>query len=311
VLPALAVHADWSVSPGKRWMSVAARSAAGWRVSCRPVGSVAGLLERLSAEANGGGVALGIDAALGVPIAYARQLETRAVDFPGFLAGLAADDALFEVCATIEDVSLARPFYPRGVQDRPRRLAHAARLGIGDPDALLRRCDRQTADRPRAAPLFWTLGANQVGKAALALWRELVLPALASSAQPLLWPFAGSLAELVRPGAVVIAETYPAQALRQLDLPLVGSKRRQAGRAALGPHLSARLAGLRGMPDPALADAIAAGFGADAAGEDRFDSLIGLLGLLHVLADPARDTVPKADPALRWEGWILGQQFQS
>src|SRR3712207_211963 len=49
------------------------------------------------------------------------------------------------------------------------------------------------------------------------------------------------------------------------------------------------------------------GFGADAAGEDRFDSVIGLLGLVGVLDGARPDFVP-ADPWIRrWEGWVLGQ----
>ena len=255
-----------------------------------------------------GAAVLGVDAPIGLPAAYADRLETGARDFPAFLAGLRAEDSFFDVCDAIDDVSVTRPFYPRGVRSSPRRLAHAARLGIDDPDALLRRCERKTADRPRAAPLFWTLGANQVGKAALSLWREMLLPALAGPSPPFLWPFAGRLHALLQPGAVVVAEAYPAEALRQLGLRLGGSKRRQADRVALAPDLLRLLAELDAAPDATLERAITGGFGSDGAGEDRFDSLVGLLGLLRVLADPARDIVPEHDPALRWEGWILGQR---
>ena len=61
------------------------------------------------------------------------------------------------------------------------------------------------------------------------------------------------------------------------------------------------------MPDDELAHAIVNGFGADASGEDRFDTLLGLLGLLAVLDGRQPDFVPD-DPAItRWEGWVLGQ----
>ena len=57
----------------------------------------------------------------------------------------------------------------------------------------------------------------------------------------------------------------------------------------------------------ALRAAAAGGFGADATGEDRFDSVIGLLGLIGVLDGLRPDFVPD-DPAIRaWEGWVLGQ----
>ena len=86
--------------------------------------------------------------------------------------------------------------------------------------------------------------------------------------------------------------------------------RQQAGRGAapaLAPALQAVLAARGVLPDPALTAAIEAGFGADAAGEDRFDSVIGLLGLIGVLDGVRPDFVPD-DPWIRnWEGWVLGQ----
>ena len=59
---------------------------------------------------------------------------------------------------------------------------------------------------------------------------------------------------------------------------------------------------------PGRSDAHAAeGFGADAAGEDRFDCVLGVLCVLNVLAGNRPDTAP-ADPWIsRWEGWVLGQ----
>ena len=113
------------------------------------------------------------------------------------------------------------------------RAAHAAALGLGDPSGLSRACDRATAERPAGAPLFWTLGANQTGKAAISAWRDLLLPALASPAPPRLWPFDGDLHALLAEGGIVLAETYPAEALRQLGLKLTVSNRRQADRRAL------------------------------------------------------------------------------
>ena len=56
------------------------------------------------------------------------------------------------------------------------RAAHATALGWHGAAALSRACDRATAERPAGAPLFWTLGANQSGKAAIAAWRDMLLP---------------------------------------------------------------------------------------------------------------------------------------
>jgi hypothetical protein len=187
------------------------------------------------------------------------------------------------------------------------RAGHAAALGLSGPAGLSRWCDRATAERPAGAPLFWTLGANQTGKAAIAAWRDWLAPALAAGAPIRLWPFEGGLHTLLAPGAVVLAEVYPAEALRQCGLRLAGSKRSAAARRALGPALAAAMAARRVVPDAALAAAAMGGFGEDAAGEDRFDSVIGLLGLLGVLDGARPDFVPDDPWVRRWEGWVLGQ----
>ena len=104
-----------------------------------------------------------------------------------------------------------------------------------------------------------------------------------------------------------MAEPSPAEALRQLGLRMAGSKRRQADRAALAAPVAAVMARLAAAPTPSLTHALTTGFGADAAGEDRFDSVLGLLCLLGVLAGCRPDTAP-ADPWIQqWEGWVLGQ----
>jgi hypothetical protein len=187
------------------------------------------------------------------------------------------------------------------------RAAHAAALGLGGPGGLSRACDRATAERPAGAPLFWTLGANQTGKAAITAWRDWLLPALAAPMPPRLWPFEGHLAGLYGRNATIMCETYPAEAMRHLALRMGGSKRRQADRAALADALFARIAQVFARPDADLAAEIATGFGADAAGEDRFDSLLGLLCVLNVLAGTRPDHIPDDPWISTWEGWVLGQ----
>jgi hypothetical protein len=188
-----------------------------------------------------------------------------------------------------------------------RRSAHAAALGFAEVSDLSRLCDRATDERPAGASLFWTLGPNQSGKAALAGWRDLLLPALATRAPPRLWPFDGAARELMAPDRIVVAETYPAEALRHLGIRLRGSKRRQADRAALAGALVAAMGRLGAASERELHCMTADGFGADAAGEDRFDCVLGLLCILNVLAGNRPDT-PPVDPWLTsWEGWVLGQ----
>jgi hypothetical protein len=300
----IAAHADWSIDPRKRWICVARRGARGWRAEApRPVGDTAELLPALLRE--GVPAALGLDLPLGVPRAWAAMRGER--DFPHLLTTLAHHPRFFDVAPTLDEACAARPFYPaRGVKGMTR-LAHARAIGLETARDLSRLCDRATAARPAGAPVFWTLGANQSGKAAIAAWRDWLGPALARGAPVSLWPFAGMLHGLLANRRVAIAEVYPAEALRQLGLKLSGSKRAQAPRAALGDALRAAMARLRAVPSPALSAMIADGFGADPAGEDRFDCVLGALCLITVLDGARADHIPDDPWITRWEGWVLGQ----
>ncbi|MBE9607697.1 hypothetical protein IAI18_22730 [Acetobacteraceae bacterium H6797] len=301
----LAAHADWSTDPRKRWVSLARRDAPGrWEVAAPvPVGEPARLMEALLAP--GLPVAMGLDLPLGLPRAYA---ETRdEADFPAFLRGLAARPGFFQVNETLETIAADRPFYPaRGVKGMTR-ASHAEALGLGGPEGLSRWCDRATAERPAGAPVFWTLGANQSGKAAIAAWRDWLSPALAGGAPLRLWPFEGPLHALLAPGVAVLAEVYPAESMRHAGIRLSGSKRDQGARRKAGEAIRAALAERRMAAETALEAAIEDGFGRDAAGEDRFDSLMGLLCLVGVLEGLRPDFVPEDAMIRRWEGWVLGQ----
>jgi hypothetical protein len=303
---AIAAHADWSVDARKRWVAVARRNEGVWRLAApAPVGDVATFLARLRGAANGGAVALGVDLPLGLPRAYAARLPER--DFLHFLTTTATRPDFFQVCASLAEVGPGRPFYPARGLAGMTRAAHAEALGLDGAAELSRACDRATAERPAGAPLFWTLGANQSGKAAIAAWQQMLLPALATEADVRIWPFSGAFRTLLAPGAVALAETYPAEALRHFGIRLKGSKRRQADRLAVADQLHSAMAALHALPDAAMERTMADGFGADAAGEDRFDCILGLLCVLNVLAGNRPDTAP-ADPWIRrWEGWVLGQ----
>ncbi len=302
----LAAHADWSVDPRKRWVTVAHRIGSTWRLEApRPVGLVETFLTRLQDEAAGAPVALGVDMPLGLPRAYAAGRPEA--HFPAFLARLPQNPDFFRVCADLADLTPDRPFYPlRGVAGMTR-AAHAAAIGLPTAAALYRACDLATAERPAGAPLFWTLGANQSGKAAAAAWRDMLLPALAAGDDLRLWPFAGAFRSLLAPGAIALAEAYPAEALRHLGLRVQGSKRRQADRVALAEPLRAAIDRLGAEPSEAMTAAVASGFGSDAAGEDRFDCAIGALCVINVLAGNRPDTAPEDPWIRRWEGWVLGQ----
>jgi hypothetical protein len=272
----------------------------------RLVGDPAAFLDALREEAGAAPVALGVDLPIGVPRSYAA-LRPEA-GFLHFLETIRGWPDFFQVCEALTDIRPDRPFYPsRGIKGMTR-ASHALALGLGEASGLSRLCDRATAERPPGAPLFWTLGANQSGKAAIAAWRDMLLPALAVGRDRMrLWPFDGAFRALLSPGVVAIAETYPAEALRHLGIKLRGSKRRQSDRAAVADLLLAAMQRLEVVPDAALSAAVTNGLGADPAGEDRFDCLLGVLCVINVLAGHRPDTTP-ADPWLAtWEGWVLGQ----
>jgi hypothetical protein len=287
-------------------MTCAHRTCAGWTLSApQPVGDVSRLLLRLTDAAGGGPVALGADLPIGLPRAYAATRPEAG--FRAFLRNLDAMPDFFTVCATLDEIRPDRPFYPaRGIAGMTR-LAHAQALGLLDAAALSRACDRATAERPAGAPLFWTLGANQSGKAAIAAWQALIAPTLTTHAPLNLWPFDGPLRSLLAPGSVTLAETYPAEALRHLGIRLRGSKRRHSDRAATAAPLFAAMDRLSATPDDTMRRATLDGFGADAAGEDRFDSVLGVLCVLNVLAGNRPDTTPDDPWITHWEGWVLGQ----
>ena len=311
--PEIVVHADWSVDPAKRWCARAIRLTGGGYAALppEPVGALDDFLPSSLATAGPGGtVFAGFDFPLGLPRAYAQaaKIDDFATALTAFGRGRWRD--FYTPAERAEDISLRRPFYPaRPGGTRHRDLYQA--LGFASIEALRRRCDRPTATRFAASPLFWTLGGQQVGKAAISGWRDLLAPARRRGATLSLWPFDGALSDLLdRPG-IVVAETYPGEIYSHLQLRVGAankSKRRQADRrddagalldwaSAAGVQLAA-----------AMAADIRDGFGAAASGEDRFDTTVGLFGMLNV----ALGLRPPGDPAervlRRVEGWILGQQ---
>ncbi len=255
-----------------------------------------------------GPVLVGFDFPIGLPASYGQM-----TGFAGFIdalkmLGMADWADFFRVADKAAQVSLRRPFYPR-LSSAEARQAHLLEgLGIGSIDELRRACERATAERRAACPLFWTLGGNQVGKAAIDGWQSVVQPAMRHGAR--LWPFEGSLASLALAGSPVIAETYPAEAYGHVGITFKPgmSKQRQDDRRTAAAGLSA-WASLHGVVfSDDLSAQIANGFGVSKAGEDPFDALAGLLGMIEVL-DGRRPEAPALHhPARQWEGWILGQR---
>lgn len=259
-----------------------------------------------SLKAAEGPALLGVDLPIGAPRRWAARagVDDFLIALDGFGAGTWS--RFYEPAATPDEIAPERPFYPA----RPggTRQAHLVDgLGVADMDALRRRCDFNADGAAAATPLFWTLGAAQVGKAALHFWRTVLAPARAADAVRV-WPFEGPLDALADPARVVVAETYPAEAYGWFDLEIRKPGRRkgrQSDREADADRLLAAGARIGTVFDPAAKEAILTGF--PTGGDDAFDAMVGLLALLTVVADRRPEGVPN-DPAVRTvEGWILGR----
>ncbi len=258
------------------------------------------------AEAAGGAALLGVDFPIGLPLAFVRHAGLRGSGFLAFLEA-ACDGAFLTPAASLDEVSPARPFFPAGpLSGRGLKAAFLARLGL-NAETALRLCDRRGETVRAACGLFWTLGADQVGKAAIAGWRELLLPARRLGLPISVWPFEGDLASLARPGRVVLAEAYPAEAYARVGLGRPTRKRDQSWRAAQAEAIVAFAAEHHVMLQPEAASAVRDGFGPSPNGEDSFDSFLGALGLIPVAAGRHPAAPPLAPEVLAWEGWMLGR----
>lgn len=307
--------ADWSMADAKRWMCVAEWDERGgcWRVGVPERVEAAGCIEQLVRRARGRAVLLGLDLPIGVPEAYGRL--SGCADFGDLLlrvSGSGSGDAgpwagFFQ---RSRQPSVHRPFYPslpvrtRGEVSR-RALAEGV-LGTADGDGLLRACDRQSG----AECMFFTLGGAQVGGAVISAWPELVAPAVRSG-RCAVWPFDGELADLARrAGTVTLAEIYPGEAYGRLGVKIGSgsgrSKRRATDRAAVAAELRSAVRACGAKASAALVRAMAAGFDppGEFGGEDGFDAVVGVLGMLAAVRDGA--TAPRDAAVRRWEGWILG-----
>jgi hypothetical protein len=296
-------HADWGSSPGKRQVAVARRARGGARiVSLGPAGGdrLFGALRDLSPS---GPIVVGFDFAIGLPRAYAAAAGIGT--FPEFLGQIGTPPwhEFERVAEQAAEVCLARPFYPQ----RPggtSRVQLSAGLGLAACDL------RRRADGRDAETLFWTLGRRQVGKAALHGWRML-RQARARGLPVELWPFECPL-PVPGPGsaAFVVAETYPREFYQQAGVPRHGrwSKRRHDDRLRCAPGLLAWARSLGVTWEPGIERRVRAGFSPGPAGEDEFDAVIGVLGLIGVLTGVVAVGLPRDDPAvLSTEGWILGR----
>ncbi|MBV9917687.1 MAG: hypothetical protein JO153_14370 [Solirubrobacterales bacterium] len=316
-LPAIVAHADWSATPRKRWVASAYLAEGVYSMDApRRVRAGGRILEQIGIDAAPGASALlGFDFPLGLPRAYARS--ARIDSFARWFRGLDPDSEFFAVAEQLSQVALQRPFFPARMRAKTPGIKSAfhARLGLTQPQSL-RRCELAHCGRPAASEIFWTLGPRAVGKAALAGWRDCLLPALAEAPgrpKVALWPFEGRLHSLLTSSDVVAVEAYPAEAYLQLGL-RIGSPRmtktRASDRRADAARLLACCAQCAIRPSAALVGELETGFEAGAQGDDRFDAVVGLIAMIKVLRERTEPEVPD-EPTIRdHEGWIFGQHVR-
>lgn len=309
--PTLVYHADWSSSAEKRWCAKATLGADGRYTASEPtpVGDLTLLIENLKADAGTSGtVFAGFDFPVGIPAHYAERAGiSKFRDFLKLL-GTGVWKDFYSVCDTSEQLSVHRPFYPNqslaGYRQQHLLDAHEAETMLD----LFRVCERGGNGQRQACSLFWTLGANAVGKAALKGWEHVLVPALGDDSVRL-WPFDGKLESLFEPGNTVIVETYPAECYGWFPGDPLASKTNLESRKSFGKNLVDWAQESDVMVEPRLKAAIEAGFpnGED----DAFDAAVGLLGMLQVCLGERDSGEPEDEEIRNVEGWILGRKLRT
>jgi hypothetical protein len=322
LIPTLIAHADWGSATKKRTLAVARLSDRDtYRVSApRLVENPSLLLDELAAQASpSGSVLVGFDFPIGLPLHYANRVGMQ--DFKNFLTGLGHGNGemFYQVAAKPEEISLKRPFYPlRSGSSKQSHLLQA--LGAASMDDLRRLCERAGMDdtgitHRAACPLFWTLGGQQVGKAAILGWSQVIGPALRDPSLKVgLWPFDGDLDELIMPGGLVVLETYPAEFYHHLGIRFsnhkTGSKtgkRVQAERQANASRLIEWAHDNQIEIEPPLEILLMDGFGNSANGDDYFDAVVGLFGMINIISGNHPSGIPEGERIRKIEGWIFGK----
>ena len=83
----------------------------------------------------------------------------------------------------------------------------------------------------------WFAGGALVGKGAIVGWRDVLAPVLRNDERVKLWPFDGSLDDLLIPGRIVVAETYPSECYGWFSSEPLRGKGKLEVRKAVGSHL--------------------------------------------------------------------------
>lgn len=307
-LPEFIAHADWGTDTRKRQVAVARHEHSGYAIvklhealqTAVERGDVRAALH--VPEVSSGCLLAGFDFPIGLPVDYAKQVGIAS--FPDFLSrfGVEPFQDFAIVATTAAEISLYRPFYPYRPGGTLREHLYSA-LDLTS-EQLRRRCEGRDAET-----MFWTLGGKQVGKAALSGWSF-----LASSEDSIgYWPFDGSLTSLLSEAyPIVVAETYPREFYRHINPGLPRSrpwsKTRQEDRLTWVPRLLEWAKELNVSWEASVLQRVEIGFSPGPNGEDEFDAIVGLLGMIAVTIGALPSGEPDGDVSVSTvEGWIVGR----
>lgn len=289
------IAVDWGKDARKR--SAYISQLASRTISRLPFdGSLVHLLEHVSSLE--GPVLIGIDAAIGFPIASWRRLRDSSKNqpqtFADFLLGPSVPTDFFEPVSKPEDWSPQRPFIrpPHG------RFSLKAFIAAAD-DGFYRQIDKQL----HANPIFLTSGIpGSVGSGTRALWQELI--ALKHFSPYRVWPFHGSLADLLRHTDPVFAEIYPKACYgialsESLPAPMrqISKTKKDARRKAI--------ADLRDSHWLVREHLTINHFDAALSNEDDFDALFSAVALTRLFLEKAPFESPGTTDRIA-EGGVLG-----
>jgi hypothetical protein len=85
-------------------------------------------------------------------------------------------------------------------------------------------------------------------------------------------------------------------------------KTSQEDRAAEAPRLLAWCAELGVIPDEELRVQLEDGFGSSRSGEDFFDAVVGLFGMIDTIRRDPEPPIPQEPVVREVEGWMFGQR---
>lgn len=304
--PRLVAHVGWGPETRERRVAAALLEFDGTYLvhPARAAPDPEFLLEELRRRVDpSDAVLVGLDLPLGLPERYATAQGVQSFTELLPQLGRGAWKDFFEVARTREEVAPSRPFFAGADGSADAQLARA--LDVHSPEDLRRRCERTPEGRALPGNRFATVGS--AGTSVVAGWRDLLLPARRALGPALaLWPFQGTLDELLGAGRIVVAETHPA-ALFRLLLGEGASLRDAEARRRAGVLLCER-AGIAGLRlTPAAQAQLEAGGGERPEAEADFAAVAGLLGMLAVVLGFRHAGEPADDVVRRVEGWAFGQ----